>query len=213
MDEKNATKQGTENTEQQDAGFDPQKTEGNKQQDAGASTEEFRSLVESLKKEVADRDRAISKISEKVKNLELEKMTEEEKFKLQQEEFQRSQAEFEATKAEFNRERMSNYAGDKLASSGYLDGCTTEEISALKKMVLADTPELIDLKISALGSTIAKVAQKKIAQPATPSKSFTSGSPASFNPWEPDQWNVTEQHKLFSQDPERAKALKGAVKK
>lgn len=166
----------------------------------------FEEMVNSLKKEISDRDRKVNELYKSMDELKREKMTDEERFAMDKQEFERQ-------KAEFAKEQMRNYVSDKLASLGYFNGLNVDEIANVKDMVLADTKEQADKRIDALASTLGKITQSKLNNAVKPTPNNTNSGNAVWNPFLPDQLNVTEQHKLYRDNPDKAKQLEEAAKR
>lgn len=178
--------------------------------DVAKRLEEFEATLADYKKQLGTRDRKVNELLATIEGLKTEKMTEEERFALDKQRFEEQQLLFEQQKVEFNREKMRNYVSDKLSSLGYFSGLDVGEIANLKEMVLADTIEEADKKISSLANTLGKITQSKFEGAAKPATA-KQGTGSVWNPWAPDQYNVTEQHKLWKDDPAKAEQLKKAA--
>lgn len=157
------------------------------------------------KKQLAGRDRRVHELTESLNSLKTEKLTDEERTALEK-------AEFERQKVDFAREKMLNYVSDKLTAEGYLTGLSVEEIANLKTMVLADTTEEADRRIQALSSTLGKITHNRYTGAGRPAPSSKPAAPA-WNPFASEQLNVTEQHKLWKENPDKAKQLQEAAKR
>lgn len=173
---------------------------------------EFKEIIDGLKKEISDRDRKVNELIKNMDSLKREKLTDEERFALDKEEFEKSKQMFEQQQIEFQRERMKNYVSDKLSSLGYFNGLNVDEIANLKNMVLADTTEETDKRIDSLASTLGRITQSKLGEAAKP-LTGKSDKGNVWNPFLPEQLNVTEQHKLWKDNPDKAKQLEEAAKK
>jgi hypothetical protein len=189
---------------------DEGKTQIDNSPDVAKRMEEFELTLADYKKQLGTRDRKVNELLTTIEDLKREKMTDEERFSLDKQRFEEQQALFEQQKVEFNREKMRNYVSDKLNSLGYFSGLDVSEISNLKEMVLADTIEEADKKIGSLANTLGKITQSKFEGAGKPAVS-KQGTGIVWNPWAPDQYNVTEQHKLWKDDPSKAEQLKKAA--
>lgn len=175
-----------------------------------AKLDEFAKTLADYKKQIGDRDRKVSELYTTIESLNRDKMTDEEKFENDKKEFDEQRVLFEKQQVEFEAEKMRNYVADKLTALGLTSGLSVSEIVNLKDMVLAGTIEETDKKIESLVGTLGKITQFKFEGAGKPA---TSKSPANvvWNPWMPDQLSVTEQHKLWKDNPEKAEQLKKAA--
>lgn len=179
---------------------------------APTNTGNFDDVISDLKKQISDRDRKVNELFNEMNSIKREKMTEEERFALDKQEFENQKKLFEQQQVEFQKEQMKNYVSDKLTSLGYFNGLNIDEIAELKNMVLADTKEESDKRIDALASTLGRITNIKLNDASKPSAT-KSDMKTVWNPFLPDQFNVTEQHKLWKSDPDKAKQLEEAAKK
>lgn len=186
--------------------------EGEGGKSAPSNQTNYDEVIADLKKQISDRDRKVNELFTEMGNLKRDKLTDEEKFALDKQEFEKQKQQFIDQQKEFEKERMKNYVSDKLSSLGYLNGLNVDEIANLKNMVLADTVEEADKRIDALASTLGRITNLKLGDAAKPGAT-KSDTKTVWNPFLPDQFNVTEQHKLWKSDPDKAKQLEEAAKK
>jgi hypothetical protein len=191
---------------------DTPKTNKGKKDDVSSKLAEFENTLADYKKQIGDRDRKVSELYLQLDNLKRDKMTDEERFELDKKAFEEQQNVFKQQQIEFNKEKMRNYVSDKLSSLGYFNGLSIDEITNLKDMVLADTTDEADKRIDALANTLGKITQTKFEGAGKPAPTKQSTGSV-WNPFAPDQFNVTEQHKLWKEDPSKAEQLKKAAER
>jgi len=172
---------------------------------------EIEKSLADYKKQIADRDRKVNELFGTIESLKKDKMTDEERLAHDKQRFEEQQSAFELQKVEFEKQKMLNYVSDKMSSKGYFNGLSVEEIANLKQMVLAGTIEEADSRIAALDNTLGKLTQNKFGGAGKPLPSKEPEGSV-WNPFAPDQLNVTEQHKLWKENPDKAKQLEKAAK-
>jgi len=141
-------------------------------------------------------------LEQEIAALKTAKMTEEERTAHELAERERIVAEKEA---EIQRFKLEGHAAKVISDEKYK--LTNEALP----FVLAENETEIENRAHSLSQLIEKEVQKRVEAEFAKHNYVPGGTQqtgkTTKNPWTKEQWNLTEQGKLFIQDPEKAKQL------
>ena len=139
---------------------------------------------------------------DKLKN---DKLSEDEKRKLEDEEKRRA---LEKKEHEFALMQCKYVATQELKSKGL------DNSDDIVQLVLGSDEEETKKRVGAFSLLIEKLVKEKVEERFKESGRDVhkgSGSGEDYNPWKKDSFNITKQFEIEAADPERAKVLKAAA--
>ena len=160
-------------------------------------------------------DRATNKLGndnkrlrEELESIKKEKLTAEERAELEK---KQEREQFEQERAEFLQEKNKLYAIKAIKAAGLDDG--SDMSLELVDFVMASDTKDIDARIKSFGALVKKFVQAEVdktfkREGRNPGK---GGGGNTNNPYAKETWNLTEQWKLESENPELAATLKAAA--